>query len=79
MRSTTFDMIALTLMALAVLITAGGGITWAYLRDSRGPGRATDAPPASTDGPEPRAADGEPAATGGVTGRPAPQSPTSTR
>jgi len=34
MRSTTFDMIGMALMALAVLITAGVGITWAYLREA---------------------------------------------
>ena len=36
MRSTTFDMVGMALMALAIVLTVGGGITWAYLRETRG-------------------------------------------
>jgi hypothetical protein len=45
MRSTTFDMIGMALMAVAVLITAGVGITWAYLRETRGAPRTKDKSP----------------------------------
>ena len=45
MRSTTFDMIGMALMALAVLMTAGVGITWAYLREIRGALRRRDKSP----------------------------------
>lgn len=35
MRSTTFDMIAMTLMALVTILTSGGILTWNYLRQTR--------------------------------------------
>jgi hypothetical protein len=41
MRSTTFDLVGMALTALAVLVTAGGGITWAYVRETRGGFRTT--------------------------------------
>jgi len=35
MRSTNFDMLGMTLMALAIVLTTGVGTTWAYLREKR--------------------------------------------
>jgi len=36
MRRTTFDMVGMALMALAIVLTTGVGTTWAYLREKRG-------------------------------------------
>ena len=35
MRSTTFDMIGMTLMALVTILTSGGILTWNYLKQAR--------------------------------------------
>jgi hypothetical protein len=35
MRSTTFDMVGMALMAVAVILTCGGMLMWGYLADAR--------------------------------------------
>jgi hypothetical protein len=36
MRSTTFDMVAMALMALSTMLITGGLLSWAYVRETRG-------------------------------------------
>ena len=36
MRSTTFDMVGMALMAVVTILTIGGMLTWAYLKENRG-------------------------------------------
>ena len=35
MRSTTFDMVGMTLMAIVTIATSGGILTWSYLKGNR--------------------------------------------
>ena len=42
MRSTTFDMIAMMLMAILVITTTGGILTWRYFSQPGGADEATD-------------------------------------
>lgn len=47
MRSTTFDQVAMVLMALAVVLITGGMTVWAYVQETRGgksEARTRDAP-----------------------------------
>ncbi len=41
MRSTTFDMVAMMLMAIMVIITTGGILTWSYCNQPGGPDKST--------------------------------------
>ena len=47
MRSTTFEMLGMTLMALITILTCGVMMTWVYLRETRG-GRRRATPPTDT-------------------------------
>ena len=44
MRSMTFDMVGMTLMALGVILTCGVMLMWGYVRSTRGPRRNDDVP-----------------------------------
>jgi hypothetical protein len=37
MRSMTFDMVGMALMALGVILTSGGMLVWGYVADTRSP------------------------------------------
>jgi hypothetical protein len=58
MRSTAFDMIGMTLMAVAVVLVTGGVTFWRYLVETRGSStqdhEAATAPDGSSDAEEPR-------------------------
>jgi hypothetical protein len=47
MRSMTFDMVGMALMALGVIFTCGVMLMWGYVRSTRGP-RKQDAVPTGT-------------------------------
>ena len=47
MRSTTFEVLGMALMALITILTCGVMMTWVYLRETRG-GRSQAARPSAT-------------------------------
>lgn len=44
MRSTTFDMVAMALMAILVILTTGGILTWRYFSQPGAGEQRSDAP-----------------------------------
>jgi hypothetical protein len=47
MRTTTFDMVGMALMAVVVILTSGVMLVWGYLKEARG-GREPDSARATT-------------------------------